>query len=493
MKNQKSSLFLGVLPLLGLAGCGAISFDRDPTVTHATRLNVAMAAEASGDNQMALQLYAAAVAKNPGDTNAVVLYARALVNARRIALARELLSRQLDAQPGQADLARELATIDVLQGQPAQALPRFDLALSKNPNDVRALVNKAIALDMMGNHNDAQGLYLRADALSPGDDSIRNNLAMSMALAGRSQDASQMMQGMAEGPVAVPRIRNNMAVLAASSGDMARARQISNGEITEAELTALAAQIRAREAAPVAAAPPVAEVRPVAMPAAEQVAPSPLAVPAGAPVALQVPGAETAAEGQDATPGRRPRGEKAQPARATPAPAKPAGRNNMTALDRKLMASVERAAEREMVDAVLAAAITPTAGPAPIAQAATREPEGAAVLPVMAVGPVRLRVANLATETPAGPVRAASATRMGYGVQLGALDSERMAQFTWRRLSARISLLEGREGHVSQMTRAADGRVFYRLRTFGFPHRQAAEEFCGEIKAQGVDCFASRT
>lgn len=514
MRKHQLPFALGIVPLLGLGGCGMISSERTPEITHATRLNVAMAAEASGDNQMALQLYATAVAKNPSDTNAVVLYARALVNARRIGLARELLARQLEAQPGQPALAREMATIDVLQGQPAAALPRFDLALAKDPNDVRALVNKAIALDMLGQHQEALVLYRRADTLSPDDATIRNNMAMSLMLAGRAGEAEQVMQNVASGPVALPRIRNNAAVVAASAGDMARARQLANGEISESELRSLAEQVRQREiaapapvaaAAPAAAAPapdapapaptPVAAAAPAVQPVAAQqpVAPveavQPAVQPAGAPVPLSVP---------DSNNTRRPTGEKVAPVRTEP-PASPRNRQNMTAIERRITASVERAAEREMIDSAISLP--------PVLSAQVARPTGAAsVIPAMATASMRIRVANMATDNEQGaaPGAAASGTaapslrargpRLGWGVQLGALDSERMAQYAWGQMSSRMpELLDGRQGSIVQMIRNTDGRTFWRLRTFGFQSKDAAAEFCTQVKAQGTDCFPTRS
>lgn len=515
MRKSQLPFALGIVPLLGLGGCGVLSSERTPEVTQSTRLNVAMAAEASGDNQMALQLYATAVAKNPSDTNAVVLYSRALVNARRIGLARELLARQLEAQPGQPSLARELATIDVLQGQPAAALPRFDLALAKDPNDVRALVNKAIALDMLGQHQEALALYRRADTLSPDDATIRNNMAMSLMLAGRSGEAEQVMQNVAAGPVAVPRIRNNAAVVAASAGDMARARHLANGEISDTELRSLADQVRQREvttpapqaaapaplavptptptpvaAAPIPAAAPSATVQPVAaqQPAIPAEAVQPAIQPAGAPVPLQVPETTT----------RRPAGEKVAPARGEQ-PATPRNRQNMTAIERRITASVERAAEREMIDAAIAL-------PPIVAAQATRPTGAATVIPAMATASMRIRVANMATTNEPAAAAPASASpnasmpprargpRMGWGVQLGALESERMAQYAWGQMAGRMpSLLDGRQGSIVQMVRNTDGRTFWRLRTFGFENKDAAAEFCAQVKAQGTDCFPTRS
>lgn len=509
MKNSALSPVLGLLPLLGLTGCGMFSGDRTPEVTNAARLNVAMAAEASGDNQMALQIYATALAKDPTDTKAAVQYARALVNNRQVGLARELLSRQLALRPGQPDLSREFGTIEVLQGQAASAVPRFDVALNANPSDVRALVNKGIALDMLGRHAEAQQLYHRADGLSPDDPAVRNNLAMSLMLHGRTQEAGDVLQGFAGGSSNNPRIRNNMAVLAAANGDMNRARQLTAGEISDVELRSLASQVRSGPAtvampvgdsaiqAPAIQAPatPVAVAPVAAAPVAT--APRTTTPVAAVPVDTGVVGAlPLTVPGQDATvtPVTAPV-PRAAPARTQDK--RGVGRLNMTeAGPRPIAAVIARALEQAIEKE--AAFI----GEAPTADGGPTLTEGMRILPAVAVSPLRVRTsvapANVAPVHAAPmPVAAAqgprrvNASRMGYAVQLAAVGSEAGAQFEWRRLNASTPfLMMGREAVVDQGTRT-DGRGFWRLRTAGFMDFSAARQFCDELKLAGRDCFVT--
>ena len=86
---------------------------------------------------------------------------------------------------------------------------------------------------------------------------------------------------------------------------------------------------------------------------------------------------------------------------------------------------------------------------------------------------------------------------MFVGLVLGGATGAAMVvtlRRTWRRMASHMpSLLDGREGSIAHMVRAADGRSFWRLRTFGFESRDAAASFCDEVKAQGVDCFPTRS
>ena len=488
MKHTHLPHILGLPLLLGLGGCGMFGGERSPEVTNAARLNIAMAAEAAGDNQMALQIYATALAKDPSDTKAAVQYARALVNNRQVGLARELLSRQLAARPGQPDLSREFGTIEVLQGQPGPALARFDTALLANPQDVRALVNKGIALDMLGRHAEAQDLYRRADTLSPDDPAVRSNLAMSLMLSGQAQQAADIMQNMGLAADNIPRVRNNMAVMAAANGDMARARRLTSGEISETELQALASQLRAApqqmpapvsqvapEATPVAAAPapvPVAATPMAAPTTPVSMAPMPVSTDSGA-VPLTVPGQSPAAAAPRAVPTR------AQDKRG-------AGRLNMTEATQPVTpAEVARVIELAMEKE--AAYI----GQGPSAEPVSRLP----VVTTMAAVPLRVRPA--APEAAAGPMlspavmRPSAGPRIGYSVQLAAVDTEAGARSEWRRISNRqVFLLSGRDAMVDQVSRA-DGRQFWRLRTPGFADFTAARQFCDDLKLAGQDCFVS--
>ncbi len=77
----------------------------------------------------------------------------------KIGEARQMLAERLRAQPGQPDLTRAVALIDLVAGQPALAIAGLDQVLAANPGDVRALVDKAVALDLQGQHAAAQAIY----------------------------------------------------------------------------------------------------------------------------------------------------------------------------------------------------------------------------------------------------------------------------------------------------------------------------------------------
>lgn len=73
-------------------------------------------------------------------------------------------------------------------------------------------------------------------------------------------------------------------------------------------------------------------------------------------------------------------------------------------------------------------------------------------------------------------------------VQIGAFDSNSIAQSEWSRLAGRHGNLFSGKGQVIQQHQS-NGRTFWRLRAAGFSNRSDAQEFCNALKAGGTDCI----
>ncbi len=115
------------------------------------------------------------------------------------------------------------------------------------------------------------------------------------------------------------------------------------------------------------------------------------------------------------------------------------------------------------------------------------------------VRPANLAVARSTPAPEAKPVKLASASpsaatstaAIGKGarlVQLGAYDSEAIAQDTWNRLQRRQSdLLGSKSVYIERAT--SNARVFYRLRVAGFQNTEQTRDMCVALKARGIDCI----
>ena len=218
-----------------VSACGSPKPVRQTELGPDTRLKVAEAAEAAGDDQLANAMYSTLATSAPQDAGLQLRSARALMRNGKLAQARDALSAALENNPGNDDLIRTLASIEIISGQSASAITKLDAILARKPDNVSALVNKAVALDLESRHGEAQILYYQALAEAPADPAARNDLALSLMLQGRLAEARDILAPIQREAGSIPRIRSTMAILdAASRGTGSRSQpfgQDSDGQI----------------------------------------------------------------------------------------------------------------------------------------------------------------------------------------------------------------------------------------------------------------------
>src|SRR5262249_38421432 len=141
--------------------------------------------------------------------------------------------------PGQPDLARALAMIDLLAGQSALAITELDQILAANPGDTRALVDKAVALDLQHQHAAAQAIYQQVLTAAPNDPAARNNLAISLMLEGRTNQALETLAPMQDADGSPRRLKINLGLLYAATGNVERSRQLLGDRVSDGDVSAL--------------------------------------------------------------------------------------------------------------------------------------------------------------------------------------------------------------------------------------------------------------
>jgi Flp pilus assembly protein TadD len=232
-------LHLSVGACGALAACASVNTRHESALTSEARLQVAEAAYAAGNNDLAISMYTAAAANEPSNIDLQLRCADALARSGKITQARQLLTERLRINHGQPDLIRALALVDLVAGQPAQAIAQFDLILATNPGDIRALVDRAVALDLQGQHATAQAVYRQVLANAPNDLAAKNNLAVSMMLEGRIPQALETLAPMQDAETVPPRLRVNLGILYAVTGDVERSRQLLGDRVSNEDLSAL--------------------------------------------------------------------------------------------------------------------------------------------------------------------------------------------------------------------------------------------------------------
>jgi Flp pilus assembly protein TadD len=227
-----------LLCVLALAGCGgAQHITPQSNLLNEPHLGVAEAAAASGDYGMAESILARAADAAPSDATLQLRYADVLLKQNKITQAHDLLAKRIGRVSDPQMLHGALGALDVLQGEPAQAIAEFDAVRG---DDSRWTLNKAVALDILGRHDEAQVLYRRALASQPDDSVVINDLALSLMLSGRKADAASVLAPLASRTDLTPRIQGVMGVLRAANGDLAGAHQVIGTAIGDDQLLRLA-------------------------------------------------------------------------------------------------------------------------------------------------------------------------------------------------------------------------------------------------------------
>ncbi len=238
--------------LLALAACGQTAQSgRQSELNPDSRLRVGEAAERAGDMETAVAMYMAAAQGAPDDIAVQVSAASGMARSGKWNQARDLLVERAKTHPRNPDLLRTLASIYVMVGQSRAAIVRYDEVLAIAPGDVHAMVDKGVALDLLGQHGEAQALYRKALTLVPNDAVISNDLALSLLMEGRPAEALAVLQPFAEADEVPDRIKVNIGIILAANGRTDQARRLLDGRIAPAELDNLTrALTRSRPAMP---------------------------------------------------------------------------------------------------------------------------------------------------------------------------------------------------------------------------------------------------
>jgi Flp pilus assembly protein TadD len=225
--------------ILGLNACGPAPTS-STSLTGQARVRVGDAAETSGDSALAASMYAQASSEAPHDAAIQLRYANALMNAGQITQARDVLLKHIPLVSQPLELRRGLGSLYVLEGQPSSALVELDAVLAAKPGDLRAVVDKAIALDLLHRYQEAQPYYLKALTESPDDPVIKNDYAMSLMLQGRVREAGALLTPYRGAGNIPQRITTNLGVILAANGDVAGAKAVVGGSMTDEQLGQLA-------------------------------------------------------------------------------------------------------------------------------------------------------------------------------------------------------------------------------------------------------------
>lgn len=243
-------------------------------------LRTARSARDSGDLSNAVTLYKNAYELAPGRADIAAELGQTLTALGANNEAAEVYRDALANNPKNVDALRGLGNALISLNQPRLALEQFQAALALKP-DPRIYNSMGVAYDMSGENQTAQASYRSGLTLAANDTSLRNNLALSMALSGDYEQAIRLLTKLVDEPQAGARARQNLALvygLAGRSQDAAKLiridfdeRAVQNNLAYYETLRGMAQSRRAAAIFGIAALPPMPPPRKpdAAQPAAE--------------------------------------------------------------------------------------------------------------------------------------------------------------------------------------------------------------------------------
>jgi Flp pilus assembly protein TadD len=158
------------------------------------------------------------------------------VRILRRAIAQDRLDETLDVR---LEMARAL----LASGVNADAAAMVADLRQRAPADPRVQALAGILADREGRHVEAQAAYRAAMAADPDDLRSANNLALSLALTGDLREAIRVQTEVARRPEATLTMRQNLALLYALAGRMDMAEQVTRAILPKEQADRVLAEL----------------------------------------------------------------------------------------------------------------------------------------------------------------------------------------------------------------------------------------------------------
>src|SRR5262249_51670130 len=140
--------------------------------------------------------FRALVQRNPTDPNAALGLVRALRNAGQPDEAVRFGAAVVAQHPQDAKLLAEYAKARVATRDVSGAIETLQQAIEAAPADWTLRSALGIAYDLADEHEKAQEAYLKALEIAPGNPTVTNNLALSLALSGNLEGGIAKLETM---------------------------------------------------------------------------------------------------------------------------------------------------------------------------------------------------------------------------------------------------------------------------------------------------------
>lgn len=229
---------------LTLAACAP--HDRPTELSPAARRSLAEAIKADDNDAAAgLELLRDAARRAPNDAAAQQRYGLAAEQSGLYPEALEALGRAMAVGGATPERLLAQGRIGLESGDVPAATRAYSRTLEANPGNVEALNGLGVAEDLQRHHDLARERYNQALSLAPGDWRVRSNLAMSLLMSGRAEEAADAMASADRDPAAPRRVRHDLALALVAAGRREQAIGVLRADMPAEEAAALADEFAA--------------------------------------------------------------------------------------------------------------------------------------------------------------------------------------------------------------------------------------------------------
>jgi len=226
---------IGALCMISACGISPHSTSQSTAPLSQKEKNLIQLAKASEDGRdfsQSISLYKQAVDMADGNVEAHMALANLYDRKGMRDKALDMMKQAKKEQPYHPTVNEQLGTYYAKQGDSVRAMSYFDDGLKANPDDAILLNGKGLALDMAGNHAQAQAAYQHGLIRPLGNkDELLNNLGVSFMMTGNYDKAIANMTGIDPKGTA---IRKNLAVAYSLKGDAKQSKKWRGKDISAA-------------------------------------------------------------------------------------------------------------------------------------------------------------------------------------------------------------------------------------------------------------------
>ena len=233
LSTLNRNLCAGIV-LLALGGCADTS-GGDRKMLPETLALTAATTEQSGNYATAAIQYQNLLDRQPENRDALLGLARNLRYTGNAKLAAGELLKAPGVTAGDAGILLELGKAQIAMGNAKDAVRHLQSAREKDSGNWDVFGTLGVGFDLLKSYGKAQEAYSKALTLSPGNLSVLNNMAISLALSGNIDAAISTLE---DAPISIrrmPQVRQNLALFYALKGNLKKAETLSKLDLSEAD------------------------------------------------------------------------------------------------------------------------------------------------------------------------------------------------------------------------------------------------------------------